>query len=101
MISRWLLLSATLSKSELFWGISAAITSIIGSIVLIMLLKRDDVSFIMPNVQPIVIVIGSLLGYYFFNEEMGKYKISGIVLIIIGALLINYEKLYLTKKRTY
>ena len=88
-----------LSKGELFWGIAAAVTSIIGSIVLIMLLKRDDVSFIMPNVQPLVIVIGALLGYFFFNEEMGKYKMSGIVLIIIGALLINYEKLYLNKKK--
>jgi len=81
-----------LSSKEIIWGIGGAITSIIGSIALIMLLQKDEVSFIMPNVQPIVIVIGALVGYFIFNESMGKYKVAGISLIIFGALAINYDK---------
>ena len=86
-----------MTSKEILWSIAAAVTGIIGSLVLIMLVQRDEVSFIMPNVQPIVILIGSILGYFVFKESMGLFKTIGILLIVCGAFCINYDK-YLSSK---
>lgn len=81
------------SKKQILFAVLAAATSIFGSIALIMLIQRDEVTFIIPNVQPIVIMLGALLGYFFFSESMGSYKVIGIILVVVGALFINYDKL--------
>lgn len=86
-----------MTSKEILWSIAAAVTGIIGSLVLIMLVQRDEVSFIMPNVQPIVILIGSIIGYFVFKESMGLFKTIGILLIVCGAFCINYDK-YLSSK---
>ena len=58
-----------------------------------MLVSRDEVTFIMPNVQPIVLLIGAIIGYFIFNESMRFYKILGIFLVVIGAVFINIDKI--------
>ena len=82
-----------IDKSRIMWGIFAGITSVIGALVLIKLLQRDEITFIMPNVQPLVILIGALIGYYIFNESMRSYKMIGIFLVILGAIFINIDKI--------
>mgnify|MGYP001206121642 FL=1 len=47
----------------------------------------------MPNVQPIVILIGAIIGYFAFQESMSIIKITGIALILFGAVFINYDKI--------
>jgi len=81
-----------LTQTEMLWCIAAAVTGIIGSLVLIMLVQKDEITFIMPNVQPIVILIGAILGYFVFKESMGLFKIIGILFIVCGAFCINYDK---------
>jgi drug/metabolite transporter (DMT)-like permease len=83
-----------LSKKQIIFFICICLLSLIGASAYIRLIQKEEITFIMPNVQPIVLLIGAIIGYYLFNESMGKYKISGIILIIIGAFLINYEKNY-------
>jgi uncharacterized membrane protein len=82
-----------LNYKEILWSIIAAITTVMGSIALIILIQREEISFIMPNVQPIVILIGAVVGYLIFNESMRTMKVFGILLIILGAFMINYDKL--------
>ena len=55
-----------MSYKQVLWGMGAAFTGISGSIALITLLRRDEVTFIMPNVQPIVILFGAMVGYFVF-----------------------------------
>ena len=84
-----------LSDKELIWGFGSSIASIIGSIAFIMLLQKEEVTFIMPNIQPIILILVSIFGYILFKERMGRYKILGIILIILGSLAINFDKLYI------
>lgn len=81
-----------MNKSELFWMILSVIVGTIGALVFIILVQREEVSFIIPNMQPLVILIISMIGYFFFEESMSQCKICGIILIILGAILVNYDK---------
>ena len=82
-----------MNTKEIYWAIFSSVIGIVGSIALIAVLQLDEISFIMPNIQPIVILIGAVLGYYVFNESMEIFKIIGIILIICGVFCINYDKL--------
>ena len=55
-----------MSKTQMTWAMLAALTSLIGAMALIMLVSRDEVTFIMPNVQPLVLLIGAIIGYFIF-----------------------------------
>ena len=82
-----------MTRGEVIWSIFAAFLGIIGSVALIMLIQRDEITFIMPNVQPIVILIGAIIGYFAFQESMSIIKITGIAFILFGAVFINYDKI--------
>jgi drug/metabolite transporter (DMT)-like permease len=82
-----------MTKTDLGWTTLAVITGMAGSILLLFLIKKDEVSYLIPNVQGIVILLGSLIGYFIFKEKIDKYRIMGIILIFFGIISINYGKL--------
>jgi len=82
-----------MSNKEMYWTILAVITGMFGSIIMLNLVKRNDVSYLIPNIQGVVILLGSLIGYFVFKESFNKFKIIGILLISFGILSINYGKL--------
>ena len=82
-----------INSKEFYWSVLASIIGIIGSIAFINLLKNEDVTFILPNIQPLVLVLTVVLGGFLFGENISKYKILGILLIIIGCLIINMERI--------
>ena len=48
-----------------------------------------DVSYIISNVQPIVIALTVFTGWFFLSEKITIGKIGGVSLVICGILLIN------------
>ena len=70
-----------MSNKQVFWGIFSAIIGMIGSLALIMVIQMDEITFIIPNIQPLVILIGALVGYFIFKESMRTFKIIGIISI--------------------
>jgi multidrug transporter EmrE-like cation transporter len=82
-----------MTKRDLFWTTLAVITGMAGSILLLFLIKKEEVSYLIPNIQGIVILLGSLIGYFIFKEHLDKYRIIGIILIFVGIITINYGKL--------
>ena len=76
-----------MSRNDLFWTIMT------GSVLLLFLIKRDEVSYLIPNVQGIVILLGALIGYFIYKESFDKFKIFGILLVFLGIVSINYGKL--------
>ncbi len=75
-----------------------AITGIAGGILLMALLKRNDASFVIPQVQPVVILLTMLIAYFMATEDINRFKILGTMLIIMGLVAINYGKVNETKK---
>jgi uncharacterized membrane protein len=78
-----------LSNKEILISIVASITTVAATVFLISLLKNNDASYIIPHVQPCVILLTMLLGYYLYNEDVTKTKALGGILIIGGLMLMN------------
>tara|TARA_Y100000591_G_C21848450_1_gene710091 strand:+ start:440 stop:898 length:459 start_codon:yes stop_codon:yes gene_type:complete len=82
-----------LNRNELMMVIIAVITGMLGSILLLYLIKMDEVSFLIPNIQGIVILISAIIGYFVFKETVDVFKAVGIIFIFFGIVSLNYGKL--------
>ena len=80
-----------INKQQLLWMVFGAIITFSTSLLLIILIKQHDVSYIIPHIQPLVIVLTILFGFFFFKEEIDRNQIIGIFLIIMGLIVINYK----------
>ena len=69
------------------------ITTILSTLMLVYLVSSTEVSYVMGNVQPIVISLSIILGYLFFKEKLGLTKLLGLTFIIVGLVLINKAKI--------
>ena len=77
---------------ELFYSFLAAIVTVISSIVLMNLLKRKNASYLIPHIQPVVIILTLFLGYFMFNENLNYKQVFGGFLIVLGLFVINKNK---------
>ena len=65
----------------------------------IYLIKSEDISNIIPQLQPAVIILTVLLGVFMFGEKLTVNKIIGTCLIIWGMIVINMkEPIYVGKR---
>ena len=80
-----------LTTKDIMLSLIAAITTVIASILLIDLLKNNDASYIIPHVQPCIIILTLLVGYFLFKEQLTKNKMIGTALIVVGLLFMNYK----------
>jgi drug/metabolite transporter (DMT)-like permease len=69
-----------------------SIISIVGSVVLISLLKNNEISYITPHIQPGIIIVTLLFGVLFSNECINSSKLIGIFIVISGIYLVNFDK---------
>ena len=81
-----------LSNKDVLISVLASITTVAATIFLISLLKNNDASYIIPHVQPCVILLTMLLGYYLYDEGVTKTKALGGIFIIGGLVLMNKKK---------
>lgn len=81
-----------LEYKELGLLVLASVSTIIGSLVVTYLLQKYDASYIIPNLQPIVIILTILIGYFLYKESLDSKKISGVLCIVAGLFLINLSK---------
>jgi len=78
-----------LTNKDIIYSIFGALTSVIASIILIELLKKNDATDIIPNIQPLVLILTLLIGKFVFNETLTYNKIFGTVTLIFGIYLFN------------
>ena len=83
-----------LSKKNLLFFILIVTTGTIGGISFAQLLKQNNASYVIPSVQPLIIVFTLLFGYFIFMEKINIYQVLGTILIIFGILLINFKKIF-------
>lgn len=81
-----------LSGGDLGLLLIGGITTILATLMLVYLVSTSEVSYVIGNVQPIVIALSIMLGYLFFKEKLGLTKVLGLSFIIVGLVLINKAK---------
>jgi len=80
-----------LTNKEVGVSIIGAITTVLATILLIRLLKDNNASYVIPHVQPCIIIFTLLLGYFLYNENISKTQMLGIILVVSGIVVINYK----------
>jgi len=81
----------SLSKKDLSLLTLGAITSILGTFMLLHVVSSTEVSYAIAHIQPIVISLTLVLGYLVFNESLTSLKVFGISLIVLGLIIINKQ----------
>ena len=67
-------------------------SAVAGGLILSILLKRNDASSVIPQVQPVVIILTMMIGYFLANEDVNRYKVLGALLIVGGLVVFNRGK---------
>ena len=86
-----LLCLSKLDKYDYLYILMGSLTSILAARLLLSLIKNKEITFLIANIQPMIIFLTFIIGYIFFSEHITLYKIIGISLIIIGLLLLNIK----------
>ena len=56
------------------------------------ILKYNEATQIMPQLQPVVIVLTILAGIFIFKEKVSLMEGVGVGFIILGVVILNYFK---------
>ena len=81
-----------IDKIQFFWILAASVITVLTSILLITLIKEHNVSYIIPHIQPLVIILTIITGFFIFKEQIDKFQLLGILFILCGLFTINYGK---------
>ena len=81
-----------MGKKDFSLLLLGGIITILATLMLVYLVSSSEVSYIIGNVQPIVILLSVVLGYLFFKESLGFTKLLGLGFIILGLLILNSSK---------
>ena len=81
-----------LSYKQYLLLLGGAITSILGTLMLINLVRMDDVSYIIPHIQSFVILTVLFFGILFFKEKITLNKLLGVLMITLGLYFINKKQ---------
>ena len=79
-----------LSKEDKTYLVVGGIVSVLASRLLPYIISLNkDVTYLISNMQPVVILLTAIIGFAFFNEKIDTKKLMGIGLIIMGLLFMN------------
>jgi drug/metabolite transporter (DMT)-like permease len=67
------------------------LNSVLSVIIFIKLINMTEVSYLIPQVQCIIIALTFIIGYIIFNESFSIKKGLGIFFIILGILFVNMK----------
>lgn len=81
-----------LNFKQVIVSIVAASITFASSVILINLLQRSDVSYVIPHIQPLVLLLTMVIGYFIFKEKLNNLQILGGILTIGGLWLLNKKK---------
>ena len=70
----------------------SAISTFISAIALINLLQRENISYLIPQIQPLIILLTMCVGYFIYKENITYYQILGGGLIITGVYFLNKKQ---------
>ena len=56
------------------------------------LLKKHNITYIIPILRAVSTILITIIGYYYFQESLNKNKIIGIGIIMAGVYTLNIDK---------
>ena len=80
-----------LNKKDIIYSLMAVLTGFSGSILFLYLVKKDQLSYIIPNIQGIVILLNMVISYFLLKEKITLNKLIGTLLIFFGIIILNYK----------
>lgn len=81
-------------RKDILYFILVVTTGTIGGITFAELLKKNNATYVIPSVQPLIIAFSLVLGYFFFKEKIDIYQFVGTLLVVLGIILINFKKFF-------
>lgn len=81
-----------ISDTQIKWLIASSVLTVFTSVILIILLKYNNVTYILPHVKPLTIIFSLFVGILIFKEKLNIEQILGIIFVCFGIFLINYYK---------
>lgn len=72
--------------------ICTAIITVCANLILVELLKRKNVSYLVPHIVGFSLILSVILAYFLFEEKIDWKMFLGIILIILGVFVINCSK---------
>lgn len=81
-----------LSLKILFLFLLTSIVTVTSNLILVELLKRKNVSYLMPHIVGLSLIFSTILAYFIFKEEINFSMCLGIILVILGIFIINCSK---------
>lgn len=78
-----------LDKRDFIYLVLVVLVGLIGGLVFAELLKNNNASYVIPHIQPLIIVSTLIVGYYLFNESINWKHILGTFLVVLGLVVIN------------
>ena len=80
------------NKNIILLLIGTAIITVSANLILVELLKRKNISYLVPHIVGFSLILSIILAFFLFNEKIDWKMCLGIILIIIGVFIINYSK---------
>ena len=81
-----------LTKKEMVYISLSAISTFVSAIALIHLLQKENISHLIPQIQPVIILLTMCIGYFIYKEQISYYQMLGGGLIIGGVYFLNKKK---------
>ena len=78
-----------LNRTDYIYCWLVVFVGIIGGLVFSTLLKKNNASYVIPHVQPLIIISTLIAGYYLFKEDINIKQVIGTLLVIGGLVVIN------------
>jgi len=70
------------------YSIAIGISSIMCGVLLYILLKTEPYSKIVPVLEPLIVIMSTVIGVFYFKNRLTMTSVSGIILSIIGIYLM-------------
>jgi uncharacterized membrane protein len=81
-------------RKDILYFIIVVTTGTIGGITFAELLKKNNATYVIPSVQPLIIAFSLVLGYFLFKEKIDIYQFIGTIFVVLGIILINLKKFF-------
>ena len=81
-----------LNQKTVYYSILVSVVGLLSALSNYYLLSKYDANYVIGIVEPGVIVVTLILGYFFFNEKLNRTRIIGIMVVCIGIYLIFISK---------